>query len=505
MFLSRYNLKHINSAIAIPDESIFALPEKVVQFGTGVLLRGLPDYFIDKANKKGIFNGRVVIVKSTSKGDSSSFEKQDGLYTVCVRGVNDGIKQEEDIINASISRVLSAADDWEKILETAADPNIQVIISNTTEVGIQLVHDDIKKHPPDSFPGKLLAYLYHRFQAFQGSSNSGLIIIPTELVTNNGKLLESIVLELAHLNSLEESFIEWLENSNRFCNSLVDRIVPGKPERQVQNAITSNLGYNDDLLIMTETYKLWAIEGDNKIKEQLAFAQADDGLVITSDIDLYRELKLRILNGSHTLSCGMAFLSGCITVKDAMDNHLMARYISELIYDEIIPGIPYKIDNDVSSDFAKKVLDRFRNPYLKHNWINITVQYSSKLKLRCVPVLQELFKNDLIFPKNIALGFAAYILFMKSVRKNGNEYFGEANGELYPIIDDQAQKLYNIWLNQPSIKNVVHEVLSDIDYWGCDLTSFTGFEKDVINNVELLQKEGAVNVLKYSSSKTHQL
>ncbi|GAC1591294.1 MAG: hypothetical protein NVS3B19_12300 [Ginsengibacter sp.] len=318
-------------------------------------------------------------------------------------------------------------------------------------------------------------------------------------------MLKSIVLDLAHLNRLEESFIEWLENSNRFCNSLVDRIVPGKPDNKSLGAITNKLGYTDDLLIMTESYKLWAIEGDDKVRAQLTFAQTDNGLIITSDIDLYRELKLRILNGSHTLSCGLAFLSGFVTVKEAMDNQLMSQYISELIYDEIIPGIPYKIENEVSSNFAKKVLDRFRNPYLKHNWINITVQYSSKLKLRCVPLLKELYKNDSALPKKIALGFAAYIMFMRVVTKNGNEYFGETNGVPYPIIDDQAQKLYDIWINQPSVRNVVHEVLSDIDYWGCDLTSFSGFEEEVINNIELLQKEGAVNILKYSSSKSHQL
>ena len=159
MWLSKYNLKNIQAEKALlPQQALFELPEKVLQFGTGVLLRGLPDYFIDKANKQGIFNGRVVIVKSTDGGDSSAFEKQDGLYTVCVRGIENGEKFEENIINASVSRVLSAKNEWNKILECAHNPQLKIIISNTTEVGIELVQDDIKRYPPVSFPGKLLYF-----------------------------------------------------------------------------------------------------------------------------------------------------------------------------------------------------------------------------------------------------------------------------------------------------------------------------------------------------------
>src|SRR5579875_695180 len=285
MILSRYTLKNISSdAAAIPDDAIFELPEKVLQFGTGVLLRGLPDYFIDKANRQGIFNGRIVVVKSTSQGDSSAFDKQDGLYTLCVRGLQNGEKVEENIINSSISRVLNANDEWEQILECAHNRDMQIIISNTTEIGIQLVNDDVRHHPPKSFPGKLLAFLYERFKAFGGSAHSGMVIVPTELIPDNGKKLESIVLELAHLNSLEDEFIEWVEKHNSFCSSLVDRIVPGKPDAEFLSSIENELGYSDSLLTMSEVYRLWAIEGDENIKNVLSFAQADEGVIIEPDI-----------------------------------------------------------------------------------------------------------------------------------------------------------------------------------------------------------------------------
>ncbi|MDQ2862619.1 MAG: tagaturonate reductase, partial [Bacteroidota bacterium] len=295
MKLSAYTLKNITSdKVIVPGEDVFDLPEKVLQFGTGILLRGLPDYFIDKANRMGIFNGRIVIVKTTDRGDASAFDKQDGLYTLCVRGISKGEKVEENIINSSISRVLNASNQWEQILECAHNQNMQVIISNTTEVGIKLVNDDIRLHPPVSYPGKLLAFLHERFIAFDGSKKSGLVIIPAELIPDNAKKLASIVLELAHLNGMNDDFIEWIEQCNYFCNSLVDRIVTGMPDDSIKKDIEDELGYTDQLLTVCEVYRLWAIEGGDHIKKILSFADADEGIIIEPDIELYRELKLPI-------------------------------------------------------------------------------------------------------------------------------------------------------------------------------------------------------------------
>jgi tagaturonate reductase len=303
MQLSKHKLGLIAAkpGLDIPDPKIFELPEKVLQFGTGVLLRALPDYFIDKANKQGLFNGRVVVVKSTDS-DSSAFDQQDGLYTICVRGVENGNTVEENIINASISRVLGAKTEWQRILECAHNPEMKIIFSNTTEVGIHLTDDNINSQPPVSYPGKLLAFLFERFKAFNGSKESGMVIVPTELITDNGSKLESIVLELAHRNDLDYHFIEWLENHNKFCNSLVDRIVPGKPNATETKKIEAALGYEDDLLTMSELFRLWAIEGDEKVKNILSFSKADPAMIITPDITLFKELKLRLLNGTHTFN-----------------------------------------------------------------------------------------------------------------------------------------------------------------------------------------------------------
>jgi tagaturonate reductase len=490
MLLSKYNLRNISAEqLSVPDMGLFELPEKVLQFGTGVLLRGLPDYFIDKANKQGIFNGRIVVVKSTEGSDASAFDKQDGLYTICARGIENGKVQKENIICSSISRVLSAKDEWNKIMECAHNPQMEVIISNTTEVGIALVHDDIRCHPPVSFPGKLLAFLFERYKAFAGSKQCGMVIVPTELIPDNGKKLENIVTELAYLNGLDETFIDWLENCNHFCNSLVDRIVPGKPDANAKPAIEKQLGYTDELLIMCETYRLWAIEGSPEIEQVLSFAKADAGVVIAKDINLFRELKLRLLNGSHTLSCGVAFLSGFTTVKTAMDDIAFEHYIGGLLENEIAKAIPYAVDPSTAKGFAEKVLDRFRNPQIEHHWLSITVQYTSKMKMRVVPVLLQYYKQYHTVPEQMALGFAAYILFMKGVKEENGNYFGRFNGNHYPIKDDKAYYFYEKWQTvKPAY--MASTVLRDIALWGYDLSQLAGFAQAVQEKMDEVTEQG---------------
>jgi tagaturonate reductase len=495
MQLSKYNLDKIDPlSVEVPAAALLELPEKVLQFGTGVLLRALPDYFIDKANKQGMFNGRIVVVKSTGKGDSHAFDKQDNLYTVCERGVDNGLKKEKNIICSSISRVLSAKNDWNKVMECAYNPQMQLIISNTTEVGIELVNEDITRHPPASFPGKLLAFLFERFKAFNGSRKCGMVIVPTELIEGNGKKLESIVTELAYLNGLSEAFIDWLENCNRFCNSLVDRIVPGKPGEAARAILENELGYTDELGIMCETYRLWAIEGDQEVADRLNFVNADPGAVVAEDISSFRELKLRLLNGTHTLGCGVAFLAGFATVKNAMDHAGASSFLSELMKAEIAPSIPHDVLSADAMAFADRVLDRFRNPYIDHPWLNITVQYSSKMRMRVVPVLlrhYELFNN---VPSKMAMGFAAFILFMKAVKTEKNEFFGLVGDDNYLIQDDKAGYFFKKWQEFRS-SGIAGEVLRDIGLWGSNLSLLPGFTSAVQKCLDEIEEHGMASLL----------
>jgi tagaturonate reductase len=497
MILNWRNLEAIKpkADLTVPEVSLFGLPEKVLQFGTGVLLRGLPDYFIDKANRAGVFNGRVVVVKSTDRGGTAEFDDQDSLYTLCIRGIEEGQKVEENIICSAISRVLTAGSQWDQILEVATSTQLEVIISNTTEVGIQLVEDDIFARPPVSFPGKLLAVLLARYRRFVGDTSKGLVIVPTELVPGNGDKLKEIVVEQARRHQLDEGFMNWLHGSIIFCNSLVDRIVPGKPDAQALAALEEELGYHDALLTMSEVYRLWAIEGDERVKQVLTFAQADAGVIIAPNIDIYRELKLRLLNGTHTLSCAVAFLAGAETVKQALDEPALAGFIAALMQEEIAPAIPYPVPAEAAGQFSRQVLDRFRNPHIRHQWISISLSYTAKLKLRVIPVLSRYYEVFGQAPELMALGFAAYLRFMRGVEADNGKYSGRLQDQAYPINDDQAAYFYQLW-QQQAPDRLVDTVLQNQDLWGLDLTTLPGFAQAVKNKLTVIEQDGVMKAIR---------
>ena len=495
MLLSKHNLVNIppHTGLILPEEEVFSLPEKVLQFGTGVLLRGLPDYFIDKANRQQIFNGRIVVVKSTTQDGVDAFARQDGLYTLCVRGIVNDELVEENIINSSISRVFSAASQWKEVLDCAFNSNIQVIISNTTEVGIVLdASDDIHASPPHSFPGKLLAFLLKRYREFNGDSTKGMVIIPTELIPDNGQTLQSIVEQLANINNLDASFIDWLKNANYFCNSLVDRIVPGKPPLALQTKMEDLNGYEDELMIMSEVYRLWAIESSEpKVSEILSFSRADSGVVIAGDIEVYRELKLRLLNGAHTFSCGLAHLAGFATVKEAMNDAGFAAFITKLMMDEIAPAITsgaIAINDAIA--FAAKVLDRFRNPHIEHQWLSITMQYSSKMKTRNLPIIQNFLKRIHSAPECISLGLAAHLLFMKCELGVDGKFYGEVSGKKYLVNDDNAHVFAEKWKTADTIDGLVRSVFSDLAIWGMDLSQHRELINTITSKLQELSDNG---------------
>lgn len=477
-------------------EQISRLPEKVIQFGTGVLLRGLPDYFIDKANRNGVFNGRIVVVKSTQAAGGDAFKEQQSLYTHAIRGIENGQPVSETLINSAISRTLFAATEWDQLLAVAASPDLEVIISNTTEVGIQLVEDQLTANPPASFPGKLTALLYKRFQVFGNDPEKGLVIIPTELLPDNGKLLKSIVLEHARRAELGAGFIDWLETGNHFCSSLVDRIVPGKPSEEVRASIATVQGYDDNLLIMSEPYRLWAIEGGEHVKSRLTFAQTDKGVIIAPNIDIYRELKLRLLNGTHTLSVGLFYLFGKNTVRESMEAPALENFTTRLMLDEIGPAIPYDVDAAQYIPFGNQILDRFRNPFIRHLLLDITVQYTAKMKMRNIPTLAQHYRENQSVPARFAIGFAAYLVFMRATSQQDGRYFGLRNGEEYQIRCDSAPYFYEKWQKwgtDPA--GLVKSVLSDSGLWGIDLCSFPGFEAAVAGHVAAILTDGVSPLL----------
>jgi tagaturonate reductase len=506
VLLSKKNLPAIKDTTKgmLPPPSVFTLPEKVLQFGTGVFLRGLIDYYIDCANRENIFNGRVVVVKSTGSGETDAFIRQDSLYTLLMKSTNNQVDVNETVICSAISRVVNANHEWADVLECATNPLLQVIISNTTETGITLFADDrISSQPPVSFPGKLLAFLFKRYSFFKGSSESGMVILPTELIPGNGSKLAGIVNELALTNKMDPAFINWFNHSCDFCNTLVDRIVPGKLPQEEQLAVEKKLGYEDELMIMSETYGLWAIETSSKrTKNIISFSKANQGIYIVENIYKFLELKLRLLNGSHNLSCALGFIAGFETVKDAMANQEFEGYMRQLILDEIAASI---VDESISLEDAKKfgtqVLERYRNPHINFKWLDICVQDTAKLKIRAVPIVQKHFAKYGFVSDCIVAGFAAYILFMKSEKNSNQEYIGFINGQEYIINDDFAALLNDKWKTYSGLDLVI-EVLKDKLLWDLDLSILNGFAENVHYYLNILEKNGFFQMMENSSLKS---
>ena len=494
MLLTQQNLADITSAHAeLPVADSFLLPERVLQFGTGVLLRGLPDHFIDKANKQNIFNGRIIVVKSTDTSGTDAFHQQDNLYTLCIKGIEKGHEVENYIVNNSISRVLSARQDWSVLLEAAHNPDLQVVISNTTEVGITLSNDKIGDAPPASFPGKLLAFLYKRYQFFKGSTESGLVILPTELISENATKLKKILLTLADQNDLEEEFKQWLTDVNDFCNTLVDRIVPGRLPNEEQKATEEKLGFEDELMIMAEPFRLWAIESDSRrVKDVLSFAQVDSGIVIVPSIEKFKEIKLRLLNGTHTLSCGVALLAGLEVVKEAMSNNAFDAFVRLLMKNEIGKAITDQyIEAQDVEDFSANVIDRFSNPFLDHRWENIALNFSSKMNMRAIPLLDRWYHKNAVPPTYFAMGFAAYLTLMNTKKSNG-QYTYDLNGRDVILQDEFAPLLYDYWQDPTT---VVQSVLKDSTLWSTDLTKYTGLADSIQEYLNAYQTIGILETI----------
>jgi tagaturonate reductase len=407
-------------------DALLSLPEKVLQFGTGVLLRALPDYYINLANLNGQFNGRVVMVKSTPTPVESVYIDQDCLFTQVIRGIEDGKPIEEFKLNASVSRCLHANENWKEIMQFATSPHLEVVISNTTEVGIVYKEEKIADGCPDSFPAKLLALLYRRFEFYNGDMNKGLLILPTELIDKNAERLQMIVNQLALFNQLSEAFMFWLNQANDFCNTLVDRIVPGKLSDSSKQEIESRLGYRDELMIMSEPYALWAIESKSpRISTRLSFINPAKGCKLVDDLHVYKELKLRLLNATHSFACAYAIRSGFTYVREAMHDEEFRSFVKELI-DEIksVLLLDSSISEQLVDDFADSVIDRFSNPFIDHQWKSIALHYSTKIKVRCLP----------LFKKATALGHINY----KHMLKGLEEYNLFSNGELSEYLQTEV-------------------------------------------------------------------
>lgn len=409
------------------------LRPKVLQIGSGALLRGLVDFVIDQGNDRGDFEGGVIIMTSTGSGRSKVLQDQNGLFTHRIEGMKDGQAIEKFVLNTSILSARSAQDDWQEVMAMMRERDLEIIVSNTTEVGIQYQKEDLNAIPPTSYPAKLTALLYERFQHHP---DRPMIILPTELLVDNGNKLRDIVLQHVEDHQLGEAFQSWIETENLFSNTLVDRIVTGMPGTEKYEALSEELGYQDHMLTVSEVYYLWAIEGDERLENRLGFSKQDEGVVIAEDISPFRERKLRILNGSHTFMVGLAHLCGLKTVADCMEHPVFGAFMKQLIEEEIVPSLPDEVTG--GQEFGQEVMDRFRNPFLHHKVLDITLQYTTKMKMRNAASILRYQEKCGTVPKLMALGTAAFLRFAKPTSESSGRFSGEWNGQPYALRDDKA-------------------------------------------------------------------
>jgi tagaturonate reductase len=459
-------------------------PEKVLQFGEGNFLRCFVDWMFHELNKSGKFNGSVVAVQPIANGMANMLNDQDGLYTIYLRGLKNGQAESNHETVDVISRAINPYEDFNAYLKTAEQPEMRYIISNTTEAGIAYDETDVPTlTPPNSFPAKLTVWLNHRFKTFNGDASKGVHIIPCELIEKNADNLKRIVLQLADRWALGEDFVNWLNTASTFSNTLVDRIVPGYPRERIEE-ITAELGYEDKQVVEGEHFHLWVIEGPESLQQELPFPSIGLDVKYVKDMTPYRTRKVRILNGAHTTLVPVAYLYGLDTVRESVEHPVVGKFIKEAIFDEIIPTLD--LSKEELEQFANDVIDRFRNPYIKHLLMSISLNSWSKFETRVLPSLLEYKNRKGSIPQKLSFALAATIAF----------YRGKRGEEAISLNDDLVlmELLKTAWSkydgSDESIESVVVEVLGFEKNWKMDLNKVEGLTAAVTKHLVNIVNNG---------------
>jgi len=459
--------------------SVNTYTERIIQFGEGNFLRAFANWMIHEMNKKAGFDAGVVAVQPIDQGLIKMLNDQDGLYTLYLNGIKNGEAISEHEIIDCIQRGINPYTNHSGYLANAENPDLRFVISNTTEAGISYNPEDkLDDAPQSSYPGKLTALLYKRFQFFGGASDKGMIVIPCELIDKNGENLKKIILQYASDWNLGAEFIDWIHQDNIFCNTLVDRIVPGYP-RDKMDAITTELGYKDNLVVEGEQFHLWVIEGPASIKEEIPSEICGLNIVFTDNMEPYRTRKVRILNGAHTSLVPVGYLYGIDKVRESLEDKVVGGFLKDTIFNEICPTLD--LSEEELNQFSNDVLDRFKNPFLEHALMSISLNSTSKFKTRVLPSILEYIKRKNALPKGLLFSLASLIAFYK----------GDRNGDTYSVKDDQtALDFFATQWATNDIAAVAKATLENTDFWGTDLTQFDGLLDIVTANLEAIVNNG---------------
>ncbi|MES2390735.1 MAG: tagaturonate reductase [Acidobacteriota bacterium] len=470
------------------------LPERVLQFGEGNFLRGFVDWMVDGMNRKGLFNGRVVVVQPIAQGLVEKLNAQDGAYTLLMRGIEDGAVVEREELIASVSRGINPYTDWAGYLWCARNPELRFIVSNTTEAGIAFnAEDRITDKPPVSFPGKLTLFLLERYLAFGGDATKGCVVLPCELIERNGDALKAAVLATAKRWALEAEFVAWIESANTFTNTLVDRIVTGYPKNEAEE-LEERLGYRDELLDSSEVFHLWVIEGPAWLAKELPLAEAGFNVIVTDNMKPYRDRKVGILNGAHTGTVLAAYLAGFDYVGDLMKDAQISGFMKRMIQEEVIPTLT--LPKAELEQFAEAVYERFSNPFIRHAVLDISLNSISKFKARVLPSLERSVAQRGVLPKRLTFALAALIAFYRGTSVEDGALIGRRGEESYLIRDNVAilETMAGLWRtfdgSEGGSRALTDNVLGQVDWWGKDLREISGLAEETARLVDAIVERG---------------
>lgn len=463
-------------------------PVKVVQFGEGNFLRAFVDYMIDIANEQGKFDGDIVLIKPIDFGNLDMFHKQDCQYTVSLRGNVDG---EAKIINRVVTSVADAVDaihEYDKYMGLAEIDTLRFVVSNTTEAGIVYDADDkFELNPPKSFPGKLTKFLYHRFETFKGDTSKGLVMLPVELIDDNGIMLKKCVMQQIANWGLSDAFKSWVEEACVFTATLVDRIVTGYP-RATEKEEWEKLGYEDHIMVTGEPFALWVIESDKDISGEFDLPGAGLPVVFTDDHHPYKQRKVRILNGAHTSFVLASWLCGNDIVRQSMEDQDVRDFMNKTIFDEVIPTLT--LPEEELKAFAGEVVNRFNNPYVDHALLAISLNSVSKWRARCLPSLLGYVDKFGKLPPHMTFSVAALMAFYCGDEIKDGALQGSRDGQTYPIKDDMPVLEFFRDNCRKDTRSFVTAYLGREDFHGQDLNQVPGLTDAVVTYLDDIKENG---------------
>ncbi|MGT3349552.1 tagaturonate reductase [Yersinia enterocolitica] len=460
-------------------------PDKVIQFGEGNFLRAFVDWQLDLLNEHTSLDAGIVVVRPINSDYPPSLSTQDGLYTTIIRGLNEkGEKVSDARIIRSVNREINIYQDFESYLALARDENIRWVFSNTTEAGISYwAEDKFSDAPPVSYPAKLTRLMYERFQYFSGAEDKGWVFLPCELIDYNGEALQNLVLRYAQQWQLGDAFSQWLMQHNTFCSTLVDRIVTGYP-RDEAPMLESELGYHDAFLDTAEHFYLFVIQGPQSLAQELHLDEYPLNIRIVDDIKPYKERKVAILNGAHTALVPVAYLAGLNTVGEAIADRQISEFVAQLINQEIIPVLD--LPPDELQTFAQAVLGRFRNPFIQHQLLSISLNGMTKFRTRILPQLLASQRKNGVLPPRLTFAFAALLMFYRGQRDDGS----------YRLQDDAhwLSCFSALWQDVEAgilpMRDLVQLVLADSTHWGQELNQIPHLTDQITEQLQAIDRVG---------------